>query len=84
MTRDELNGKITALQIAKQSKEVQSWLKEAKELKDKLLTSGYMAVGEEAIRVLGVQQGMDIFINLDVVLIQTNNMGNQPKGLIKP
>ena len=84
MTRDELNGKITGLQIAKQSKEVQMWLKEAKELKDTLLATGYMAKGEEAVRILGVQQGMDIFINLDLVLVETNNMGNQPKGIIRP
>jgi hypothetical protein len=82
MTRDELSGKITRLQMAKVSPDVQVWLKEAKELKDTILASGYMAKGEDAVRVLGVQQGIDLVLNLDGVLTATNNLGN--KGIIKP
>ena len=82
MTRDVIQGKITGLQRAKMSPDVQLWLKEIKELKDFVLTSGYMAKGEEAIRVLGVQQGLDIAMHIDDVLVAQNNLGN--KGLVKP
>jgi len=82
-TREELQGAILGLQKARQSADVQLWLREAKEFKDSLLASGYMAAGEEAVRVLGVQQGIDLVMQLDKVLVTCNNIGNKP-NLIKP
>ena len=82
MTRDVLQGKITGLQRATASADGQLILKEIKEMKEFILTSGYMAKGEEAVRVLGVQQGLDIAMHLIDILVAQNNLGN--KGLVKP
>ena len=60
MTIDEIKGKIVLLQKAKQSEDVKFWLKTLKEFADHILVMSYNEKGEEAVRALGVQKGLNM------------------------
>lgn len=70
-TLDEVKGSLTALQMAKQSKEVQAWIAEIKRLSDDLIIQDMNAGGEDAVRALGVQKGLRMACMLDDILEAT-------------
>lgn len=60
MTIDEIKGKVIRLQKAKQSEDVKFWLQTLKELADNMLVMSYNEKGEDAVRALGVQKGLNM------------------------
>lgn len=60
MTLDEIRGKVTRLQKAKQSEDVQFWLKCLEDFGKYMLILSYNEKGEDAVRALGVQKGLNM------------------------
>jgi hypothetical protein len=77
-TRAEIEGAINGLAIAKQSKEVQLWLKELGLYKERIEIVACNSCGEEAVRYWGMIKAIGLCINLDNVLISENNLANKP------
>lgn len=70
-TIEEVRGTLTGLQIAKQSKDVQLWIKEIKALAEDMMVQDYNAKGEEAVRALGVQKGLAMACMLEEIFLST-------------
>ena len=60
MTIEEIKGKVIRLQQARQSEDVKFWLKTLKELAENMLIQSYNERGEDAVRALGVQKGLNM------------------------
>lgn len=72
-TRDELLGAVSKLEIAMSGADWQAIKREIEILKEEILQSHYMDKGEEAVRTLGVLQGMGLCLCLrDVVKSSAN------------
>jgi hypothetical protein len=67
MTQDEIRGKLTGLQKARENPEVKFWLDEIKALAETLTVQSYNLSGEEAVRAWGVQKGLNMAIMLDKI-----------------
>ena len=82
-SREELQGAVSSLAIATQSADWQVIKKEIEFIREDVLKSHYMDKGEDAVRTLGVMQGMDVCLNLLDIMKASQNLGNKA-NIIKP
>jgi len=68
-TLDELNGRLTKVQMAFANEHVKYVMEVLKEIGETKLTQDMLAGGEEAVRALGFQQGIGVIKILPDILM---------------
>lgn len=81
---DEVRGKLAKLQQARQSPDVCYWLDVLKDLAETQLIQSYNVNGEEAVRAMGVQKGINMALMLDKIYESTVNSQIVKPGILKP
>lgn len=82
-TREELQGAVTKLEIAMQGADWQAIKREIELIKEDIIQAHYMDKPEDAVRTLGVLQGIGVCLNLKDIINATANLGTKPT-IVKP
>lgn len=83
-TLDEVRGKLSKLQQARQDPNVVYWLEVLEDLGKTQLVQSYNLTGEEAVRAMGVQKGINMALMLDKIYESTVNSQIVKPGILKP
>ncbi len=83
-TLDEVRGKLSKLQQARQDPNVVYWLEVLEDLAKTQLVQSYNLTGEEAVRAMGVQKGINMALMLDKIYESTVNSQIVKPGILKP
>ena len=82
-TRDELQGAVSRLEVAMSGTDWQAIKREIEFLKEDIIQAHYMDKPEDAVRTLGVLQGIGVCLNIKDIIKATANMGTTPT-IVKP
>ena len=78
-TNEELQGAFSKLEIAMSGADWQTIKREIELLKEDILQAHYMDKGEDAVRTLGVMQGIGVCLNIKDIVKATANLENKNK-----